>query len=130
MIISLFAAVLLIQTLLFIINAIGAKAINEVVRNTLPTPQPKNKNQITNNSQLWQLSARLPLASSKDAQDQLKLRREVLRLKKEMNAVSAQDNFARWAKIRREHDRAMAAHDQKGESHYNYSPALQRRDRD
>lgn len=32
MLISLFAAVLLIQTLLFIINAIGAKAINEVVQ--------------------------------------------------------------------------------------------------
>lgn len=58
----------------------------------------------------------MPLASSKDAQDQLRLRREVLRLKKEMNAISAQDDFAKWAKIRREHDKAMAAHDQKGKS--------------
>jgi len=40
----------------------------------------------------------------------------VLRLKKEMNAISAQDNFAKWAKVRREHDKAMAAHDQKGKS--------------
>jgi len=34
MIVSLFAAVLLIQTLLFIINAVGAKTINEIVRRT------------------------------------------------------------------------------------------------
>lgn len=84
--------VLLIQVLLFVINAVGAKTINEV---------------------LWQFSARLPLSSSKDAQDQRQLRNEVLRLKKEMNAISAQDNFAKWAKVRREHDKAMAAHDQK-----------------
>ena len=31
MIISLFAAVLLIQTLIYVVNAVGAKAINELV---------------------------------------------------------------------------------------------------
>ena len=64
--------------------------------------------------QLWQLSARLPLTATKDAQEQLRLRREVLRLKKEMNAISAQDNFSKWAKLRREHDKLMTQHDEKG----------------
>lgn len=31
-----------------------------------------------------------------------------------MAATSAQDNFAKWAKIRREHDRALARHDELG----------------
>ncbi|OAP59957.1 hypothetical protein AYL99_04959 [Fonsecaea erecta] len=51
--------------------------------------------------------------SSKDMQEQLRLRREVLRLKREMNAVSAQDEFSKWAKLRRQHDKAMEEHDKK-----------------
>jgi hypothetical protein len=31
-----------------------------------------------------------------------------------MNNVSAQDEFTRWAKIRREHDKVLAEHDKKG----------------
>jgi CHD5-like protein len=31
-----------------------------------------------------------------------------------MAATSAQDNFAKWAKIRREHDRALQRHDEIG----------------
>lgn len=31
-----------------------------------------------------------------------------------MNAISAQDDFARWAKIRRQHDKALEEHDRKG----------------
>lgn len=42
------------------------------------------------------------------------MRREVGRLKREMNAVSAQDEFSKWAKIRREHDKMLAEHDKKG----------------
>jgi len=48
-------------------------------------------------------------------QEQMRLRREVLRLKREMNAVSAQDEFSKWAKLRRQHDKAMEEHDRKGE---------------
>ncbi len=42
MIISLFSAVLLIQVILFIVNAIGAKAINEAVRETHQPAQTHN----------------------------------------------------------------------------------------
>lgn len=48
--------------------------------------------------------------------EQIRLRREVVRLKREMSAVSAQDEFSKWAKIRRQHDKALAEHDKKGAS--------------
>jgi hypothetical protein len=37
-----------------------------------------------------------------------------VRLKREMAAISAQDDFARWAKLRRQHDKALEEHDKKG----------------
>ncbi|KAG9616628.1 protein get1, partial [Aureobasidium melanogenum] len=38
------------------------------------------------------------------------------RLKREMNAVSAQDEFARWAKLRRTHDKAVADYEKSSSS--------------
>ena len=35
------------------------------------------------------------------------LQREVVRLKRELGAVSAQDDFARWAKLQRQHDKVL-----------------------
>lgn len=66
--------------------------------------------------QLWLVYCRLPLQSSKDLKEQIRLRREVVQLKREMAAISAQDDFAKWARLRRQHDKAMEAHDKKGES--------------
>lgn len=43
---------------------------------------------------------------------QNELRRDVLRLKREMNATSSQDEFARWAKLRRQHDKALALYEE------------------
>ncbi|OJD36037.1 chd5 domain-containing protein [Diplodia corticola] len=62
----------------------------------------------TLNELLWILYNKLPTPTSKAAREHDKLKREVLRLKKEMNGVSAQDDFARWAKLRRAHDKAFA----------------------
>ena len=36
-----------------------------------------------------------------------------MRLKREMNATSSQDQFAKWAKLRRQHDKALAQCDEK-----------------
>lgn len=36
-----------------------------------------------------------------------------MRLKREMNATSSQDEFAKWAKIRRSHDKVLARYDEK-----------------
>ena len=35
------------------------------------------------------------------------MKREVLKLKREMNNTSSQDEFAKWAKLRRRHDKSM-----------------------
>jgi tail-anchored protein insertion receptor len=64
--------------------------------------------------QLWQIYSRTPFGSSKEFQDQLRLRRDVVRLKRELAGISAQDDFAKWAKLRRQHDKAMEEHDKKG----------------
>jgi tail-anchored protein insertion receptor len=42
---------------------------------------------------------------SVDATQAISLQKEILSIKTEMNATSAQDDFARWAKLRRQFDR-------------------------
>jgi hypothetical protein len=44
-----------------------------------------------------------------------------VRLKREMNAVSAQDEFARWAKLRRTHDKAVADYEKSSMSRLYYA---------
>jgi len=87
---TLLVSVFLIQLTLYLINSIGAKTINEI---------------------LWQLYIRLPFGTSENIKEQARLRRDVVRLKREMAAVSAQDEFSKWAKIRRQHDKALAEYD-------------------
>lgn len=55
---------------------------------------------------------KLPISgNSKQYADALRLKKEVVRLKREMGTVSAQDEFAKWAKLRRQHDKAVADYD-------------------
>ncbi|KAJ9606965.1 GET complex subunit get1 [Cladophialophora chaetospira] len=89
---SLLITVFIIQLLCHLVQTVGAKPINDL---------------------LWQIYARLPLQSNKDQGEQIRLRREVVRLKREMNAVSAQDEFSKWARLRRQHDKAMEEYDKK-----------------
>ena len=58
-------------------------------------------------SQIWVLYSKLPTPTSKAAREQIHLKREVVRLKRELGQVSAQDNFSKWAKLQRQHDKAM-----------------------
>jgi len=44
------------------------------------------------------------------------LRKEVVKLNREMTNTSAQDDFAKWAKLRRQHDKKKAEYDQNGET--------------
>lgn len=92
-----------VQLSIHLLNTIGASAINEL---------------------LWTLYTSLPLRLSSSSSSsasgsrqslhaqQSQLRAEVVRLKRDMASTSAQDNFAKWAKIRREHDRALQNHDE------------------
>ncbi|KAF2736432.1 CHD5-domain-containing protein [Polyplosphaeria fusca] len=84
---SLLLVVFGLQLALHVINTVGANTINEL---------------------LWILYTKLPTPTSTSAQKAQKLKREVVRLKRELNAVSAQDNFSKWAKLRREHDKALS----------------------
>ena len=43
-----------------------------------------------------------------------------MRLKREMNATSSQDQFAKWAKIRRSHDKILAQYDEKSKELEDY----------
>ncbi|KAF2461346.1 protein get1 [Lineolata rhizophorae] len=65
----------------------------------------------TTNEIAWILYNKLPTKTSQSVQEQTKLQREILRMKKEMNAVSAQDEFARWARLRRQHDDVVAKYE-------------------
>ncbi|KAF2471742.1 protein get1 [Lindgomyces ingoldianus] len=84
---SLLLVVFVVQLLLHIINTVGANTINQV---------------------LWILYTKFPTRTSSSTAKASTLKREIVRLKRELNAVSAQDDFARWAKLRREHDKALS----------------------
>lgn len=57
--------------------------------------------------QLWILFLKLPTAISQQGREANRLKREVLQLKREMNNTSSQDEFAKWAKLRRRHDKTL-----------------------
>ena len=44
----------------------------------------------------------------------MRLKRDLMHLKREMNATSAQDEFSKWARLRRQHDKAAADYDKAG----------------
>ena len=117
--ISLLVTVFIIQLACHLVLTIGSKPINDLVcLFAFPLPlclyRASLYRPLTKRSQLWQLYSRLPFATTTDLSEQIRLRREVVRLKREMNAVSAQDEFSRWAKLRRQHDKALEEHDRKG----------------
>ena len=61
---------------------------------------------------LWN---KLPYSStSADVRLQTKRRRELVGLKQELNATSAQDQFAKWARLDRQFSRMQAEYDAKG----------------
>jgi hypothetical protein len=64
------------------------------------------------NDVAWTIFTKLPTEQAKQAGEISNLRREVVRLNREMTATSAQDEFAKWAKLRRQHDKAKEKYDQ------------------
>ncbi|KND92648.1 Protein GET1 [Tolypocladium ophioglossoides CBS 100239] len=68
------------------INAVGAAEINNL---------------------LWTLINYLPISTSKAAGEQRKIQAEYLKVRRELNATSSQDEFAKWAKLRRQHDKLL-----------------------
>lgn len=57
---------------------------------------------------------KLPNKQAAQSKETVELRNEVIRLQREMIGVSAQDNFAKWARLRREHDKAKEKYEKQG----------------
>jgi len=93
--ISLLLLVFLIHLAIHFINTIGAGTIDHL---------------------LWICYLRLPTSLSRESREQQRFKREVVQLKREMNATSSQDEFAKWAKLRRKHDKALEQYEAKNKA--------------
>ncbi|KAJ1916359.1 GET complex subunit get1 [Tieghemiomyces parasiticus] len=60
-------------------------------------------------TQLWHLYRQSRF--SKEVRAQQKLKQDIIRLQNELRQTTAQDEFAKWAKIKRRLDKDMAAYD-------------------
>ncbi|GLA31288.1 GET complex subunit get1 [Aspergillus niger] len=83
---SLLWSVFLVHVAIYLVNTIGASTIDNL---------------------LWLLYLKVPTSTSKKYKEQNRLKREVVQLKRDMNNTSSQDEFAKWAKLRRKHDKTM-----------------------
>lgn len=61
----------------------------------------------SNTPQLWTLINFLPVPTSKAAGEQRKLQADYLKVRRELTSTSSQDEFAKWAKLRRQHDKLL-----------------------
>ncbi|KAE8442787.1 GET complex subunit get1 [Mollisiaceae sp. DMI_Dod_QoI] len=83
---SILLIVFLVQLAIHLVNTIGASTINSL---------------------LWTLYNRLPTSNAKTSAEQKELKNQFLKVRKELNSTSSQDEFAKWAKLRRQHDKLL-----------------------
>jgi hypothetical protein len=104
---SLLLVVFILQLLLHIVNTVGATTVNELVS---PAHDLYQQYVVYTNTsvQLWLLYNKLPTPTSSSAQKAQKLKKEIVQLKRELGNTSPQDNFSKWAKLDRQHNKAMA----------------------
>lgn len=57
--------------------------------------------------QLWNLYTSAPVGTSKQIREQRELQQSYLKVRRDLNATSSQDEFAKWAKLRRQHDKLL-----------------------
>ncbi len=57
--------------------------------------------------QLWDLYNHIPSKRSADAAEVRKLQTEYLKIRRDLHATSSQDEFAKWARLRRQHDKML-----------------------
>ena len=69
--------------------------------------------------QLWILYNKLPTPTSSSAKRCQVLKKEIVQLKRELGNTSPQDNFSKWAKLDRQHNKAMAEYQKLGMSQLN-----------
>ncbi|KAI6381058.1 GET complex subunit get1 [Pyricularia grisea] len=83
---SLLILIFTIEVAVELINTIGAATINNL---------------------LWRIFNALPTKLSAQFAEQRKLQQDYLKVRRELNATSSQDEFAKWAKLRRQHDKLL-----------------------
>ncbi|PKS06947.1 hypothetical protein jhhlp_005543 [Lomentospora prolificans] len=75
-----------VELFIHVVNSVGAATINNLI---------------------WGLLNRFPTETSKLVAENRKLQKEYLKLRRELNATSSQDQFAKWAKLRRQHHKLL-----------------------
>ncbi|KAL2833283.1 protein get1 [Aspergillus cavernicola] len=88
---SLIWTIFILHIAIFLVNTVGAATIDNL---------------------LWNLYLKLPTSLQKTAQEQSKLKGDVVQLKRDMNNTSSQDEFAKWAKLRRRHDKVLGDYEE------------------
>ncbi|KAI9155396.1 Protein get-1 [Paramyrothecium foliicola] len=83
---SILVTVFLFEAAARLINAIGATTLNNLI---------------------WTAINYLPVATANAAAEQRKIQADYLKVRRELNATSSQDQFAKWAKLRRQHDKLL-----------------------
>ncbi|KAK0704947.1 CHD5-like protein-domain-containing protein [Lasiosphaeris hirsuta] len=83
---SLLVAILIVELVVQLVNSIGAATINSLI---------------------WRAVTSLPLPIAQEFADQRKKQKEYLAIRRELQATSSQDQFAKWAKLRRQHDKLL-----------------------
>lgn len=66
--------------------------------------------------QLWKLYISTPIGTSKQIREQRELQQSYLNVRRDLNATSSQDEFAKWAKLRRQHDKMLEELEKKSTS--------------
>ncbi|KAK3343731.1 CHD5-like protein-domain-containing protein [Lasiosphaeria hispida] len=83
---SLLVAIFVVELVVQLVNSIGAATINSLI---------------------WRAVTSLPVPIAQEFADQRKKQKEYLAVRRELQATSSQDQFAKWAKLRRQHDKLL-----------------------
>ncbi|RPA95579.1 hypothetical protein L873DRAFT_1812694 [Choiromyces venosus 120613-1] len=84
--ISLLILIVVLTIATHLVNTLGATAINNA---------------------LWMIYTSLPTKTSQEVRNQKELQKEVVKLRTELRGTSSQDEFAKWAKLRRVLDKKI-----------------------
>lgn len=57
--------------------------------------------------QIWRVYLSLPTALAQEFAEHRKKQKEYLSVRHDLNATSSQDEFAKWARLRRQHDKLL-----------------------
>ena len=119
---SLLVLIFVIELAVQVINSIGAATINTLVRSCPSPTKPFSccGQKLTRIFQVWRIATSLPFPISKQFAEQRTKQKEYLEVRRELTATSSQDQFAKWAKLRRQHDKLFEDLEKKSADH----PAL------